>query len=674
VEVYQIRVFLEVARRLSFTEAADSLNLTQPAISAKIKSLETEIGTPLFHRRGRGVQLTEVGQFLLQEGPRLIETETYLFQKIEEIKQGKFGQLHIGCTTSVSDDWLSEIVFQYRQTYLEVQTRCTVFQPAEQLYRSLIENQVDVGISDISFEEFAEISATAIADIHYSLIVSSNHPLGRQNWLSLRELRHHKWVLFPPGSPSRLLFESRLAELGLSVADLAQVETVDTPNLMRAYLIRGNYLGFASNLELQADLQAQVLKAISLQEFALPGSIFLLLPNHSRLSTIEDLPASNRRSKRSTPLQKFTALLQESAPALQIPGSFHSPAKMRSARLTRAGAPGLIHSPDVITLEIGTQNSTLPTITGGLVIQKLGLLEHFLPREGRYSSVRYDIRWQDFALGAPIITGLQSGQLQIGLLGDYPLLLSAIPPKTGDPIATTQLISFTATNPDGSCNAVIVPDASELQQVDDLRGCRIAVPWSSSAHGMLMRSLNAANLLSDVALTALDQSTLVRPYAHPKRKADGYAHFAPFHALACRQGKFRYLINDDLSGLPSFHGVVVSKILVDRYPEIAIAYLKALQAAQFWCARNPAALSLISRWTQLAPDIVDSILSSIYQPEQSAQFFSQMTIRPDWIEQHVTQLSAIPGNERLGAINLNHWIRSEFLHHVSPDQEAQSEI
>ena len=95
-EVYQIRVFLEVARHLSFTEASDILNLTQPAVSAKIKSLETELGTPLFHRLGRKIQLTDVGEFLLENGPKLIDLENDLLQEIEHIKKGKSGILKIG--------------------------------------------------------------------------------------------------------------------------------------------------------------------------------------------------------------------------------------------------------------------------------------------------------------------------------------------------------------------------------------------------------------------------------------------------------------------------------------------------------------------------------------------------------------------------------------------------
>ncbi len=110
-EVYQIRVFLEVARHLSFTEASDVLNLTQPAVSAKIKSLEIEIGTPLFHRLGRKIQLTDVGKFLLDNGSKLIDIENDLLQEIEHIKKGKSGILKIGCTSEIANGWLPTKLF-----------------------------------------------------------------------------------------------------------------------------------------------------------------------------------------------------------------------------------------------------------------------------------------------------------------------------------------------------------------------------------------------------------------------------------------------------------------------------------------------------------------------------------------------------------------------------------
>jgi NitT/TauT family transport system substrate-binding protein len=315
----------------------------------------------------------------------------------------------------------------------------------------------------------------------------------------------------------------------------------------------------------------------------------------------------------------------------------------------------------VLKLSIGVQNSTIPAVTAGLIIQRLGLLEHFLPREGRYSSTQYQIQWQDFSTGAPIVDGLRSQQLNIGILGDYPLLLSAI---QDEPVQKTRLISFVSTNPDGSCNAVVVPNRSHFQSMDDLRGRAIAVPLRSSAHGMVLRSLNASNLLEQVNLLPLEQGNAAYQFEFSEQYADGYAHFAPFHDIACCRGQFRYLAGCNPEALPAFYGIVVQSELAEHYPEVVIAYLRALSAAQYWYDTTSAAPNLIGKWTQLAPEMIAQILSSSYQQNQSGRFFSEMAIRPDWLNLHIDQLSQIPGNQKLQTINLNQWIQPEFLQQI----------
>ncbi|MBF2026886.1 MAG: LysR family transcriptional regulator [Oscillatoriales cyanobacterium C42_A2020_001] len=678
-EVYQIKVFLEVARLLSFTEAADALNLTQPAVSAKIKSLESEIGTPLFYRLGRKIQLTEVGQFLYEEGPRLIEVENQLFQKIEELKKGKHGHLRVGCTPAIGNNWLPDILFRYRQSLPGIQTNCLIFDSAELLYRAITNNQVDVGFSELSFAEFAEIFSAPIDQIEYSLFAAKNHPLVQQGWLDLKQMEQEACVLLPPSAPSHLVFEQRLAELGSNLSAFEQIETVDTLSLMRTYMLQGDYLGFASNFDFQSDIDAGQLVKISLQEFALPGSVFLLLPR--RLSQLVTATVSGRRARTTNPIQKFLALLRSlhpfnlntEQPEIQISEYINEQnrcehrglpsVRLRSPNLTTRSSSA--HRPETITLRIGIQNSTIPTVTAGLVIQQLRLLEHFLPRDGRYSATQYQLQWCNFSTGAPIITGLHSGQLEIGVLGDYPLLLSALQPTdTAVPSHRTRLVSFVSTNPDGSCNAVIVPNESDLQTIADLRGRVIAVPFSSSAHGMVMRSLNSANLLSDVKIASLEQVDLTHLLNQSLQPADGYAHFAPFHDIACSKGNFRYLDGSNIEKLPAFHGVVVSETLAEHYPEVVIAYLKALTGAQYWYANTPSALSLVSTWTALEADMIKQILTSSHQTNQAGRFFPQMKIQTDWIEQHITQLRQVPGNEKLSAINLNRWIQPEFLEHI----------
>ena len=659
-EVYQIRVFLEVARHLSFTEASDVLNLTQPAVSAKIKSLETELGTPLFHRLGRKIQLTDVGEFLLENGPKLINLENDLLQEIEHIKKGKSGIIKIGCTSEIGNGWLPTKLFAYRQKYPNLQIQCNIFDSVELLYRSIINNEIDIGFSDINFADVAEISSIAIASISYSLFVSAHHPLAHKKWLSLSDLKHHPWVLMNSEAPSRKVLESRLAEIGLSLSDFSNVETVDTSSLMRTYMTQGAYLGFASNFEFQLECQAGSLIAISLQEFALSGSIFLLTPKG--INEINDLndhksPKLSRGNVDLTPTQKLVKLLQEHQ-QVDVNTNVNNAMQMRSPSFALRTTNNL--RPETITLSIGIQNGTIPSVTAGLIIQRLQLLSHFLPKDGRYSGIQFQIEWQNFATGSPIVTGLDSGTLNIGILGDYPLLLSALPnPETAQ--YNTRLVSFVSSNPDGSGNAFIVPLQSKVETIADLRGQNIAVPLRSSAHGMVMRSLQAANLLDQVELISLEHIQAIRGFNFPLHLADSYAHFAPFHDVACRCGKFRYLADGNLDILPSFYGVVVNHDLADRYPEVVIAYLQSLKAAQYWYDNTPSAPAQVAQWTRLDLDLVTEILNGSYQPEQTARFFSETAIRPDWLKLHIDHLSKIPNNENLTKINLDRWIQPEFL-------------
>jgi NitT/TauT family transport system substrate-binding protein len=670
-EVYQIRVFLEVARHLSFTEASDVLNLTQPAVSAKIKSLEIEIGTPLFHRLGRKIQLTDVGKFLLENGSKLIDIENDLLQEIEHIKKGKSGILKIGCTSEIANGWLPAKLFSYRQKYPHLQSQCHVFDSVELLYRSLTNNEIDVGFTDINFSDVAEISAIAIASIRYSLFVSASHPLASKKWLSLTDLKQHYWVLMNAESPSRKVLEARLAEIGLSLNDFPHVETVDTASLMRTYMTQGAYLGFASNFEFQLECQIGSLVSISLQEFALSGNVFLLTPNG--IGDVNDLN-HNKSSKPSrttsdlTPVQKLVELLkndqqdnqtnQQKIFVPKINNAISSAINMRSPSFTLRSSNN--HRPEIITLTIGIQNGTIPSVTAGLIIQRLELLSHFLPKDGRYSGTQFKIEWQNFATGAPIVTGLESGKLNIGILGDYPLLLSALPNVETDK-CNTRLVSFVSSNPDGSGNAFIVPNQSTVETIADLRGQVIAVPLRSSAHGMVMRSLQAANLLDDVELISLDHIQAIRGFNFPLHLADSYAHFAPFHDAACRFGKFRHLTDANLDDLPSFYGVVVNHDLADRYPEVVIAYLQSLKAAQYWYDNTPSAPAQIAQWTRLDLDLVTEILNGSYDPAQTAKFFSETVIRPDWLKLHIDHLSKIPDNECLAQINLDRWMQPEFL-------------
>ena len=635
-EIYQLKVFLAVARCLNFTEAAESLNLTQPAVSAKIKSLESDLKCSLFDRLGRQIQLTDVGQYLVKEAEKLVELEAEISYKIEKFKQSNLNQITIGSSQGLAQNWLPKIIYQYRQKYPEIQTKLEIFNELKLLEKAIEQNNIDLGFSESRLSSNSKISNRNIGSIQYSLIVASDSPLANKNWQTLRNIQQKPLVLLSNCFASRQVFETRIADLGLTLTDFPRIETVDTIGLMRTYLIQGDYVGFASNLEFQAELDAKLLTSVTLQEFALQADIYVSLTQQTAKAF------DNRQIK--TPVTKFLALFPATSTS-------KSPTFLSDCQKSFE---------ETITLNLGVQNGTIPTITAGLILQRLRLLECFLPRTGRYAQVKYNIQWHNFLSGMPISEGLHSQKLDIGILGDYPLLQSAIP-KNDLALSDhrTQLISFVSINPDGKGNAVIVPQTSKLETIEDLRGKIVALPFGSSAHGMLLRTLSHLNLLSDVQLFPLKNSQLKTP-SHPEIAA-GYAYFSPFHQLARARGNFKYLFNDNLSQLPGFYGVVVSQSFAQLYPEIVVSYLKALISAQYWLANTPSAFSLVSQWTKIKPSILASILSPTFPTETSSLFITDWQIRPDWLLSHIAEFQAIPNNRHFGKIKLARWIQPKFL-------------
>ncbi|MEC4803230.1 MAG: LysR substrate-binding domain-containing protein [Jaaginema sp. PMC 1079.18] len=672
-EIYQVKVFLEVARCLSFTEAANTLSLTQPAVSAKIKSLESALGTSLFHRLGRRIELTEVGKYLLEEGAYLVDLEAQLLAEIEEIKQGKFSKISIGCMTDTLEHWLPTVLFEYRRKYPQVQTQCCNFQSIEQLYRGLKNGEIDLGISDLSFAKFEEIAEIPIDTIRYSLMMSSSHALAQHQWLSLEQLQNQPWVLLPEGTPSRTILNCRLQELGLSLANFPNIEIVDTLSLVRTYLLKGHYLTFLSNFEFPVERQTDWIQSIPLQEFALDIPLYLLMSKRLRRA-LENLGKTSFRGQRALePIQHFITMLEAGvqplfdlevattrSPKIPTPASQQKVPHFQSPNFCLRVSSS--QASNTITLTIGTQNRTIQTVTAGLIIQRLGLLEHFLPRNGRYSNTHYQIQWWDYTSGAPIVAGLESKHIDIGILGDYPLLLSAnLQNQSSLDTNQTRLISFIASNLDGKGNDVIVPNRSALNSLEDLQGRAIAVPFGSAAHGMMIRALHHKNLLQNVNLTSIENLD-PRSLANPNNLVDGYAYFAPFHEILKHRGGFRRLLQESLNELPTFHGVVIQGTLADEYPEIAIAYLQALIAAQYWYLQTPIAPTLVSRWVNLDQGIITKTLRAFESSNLEGSFFSDTKIRTDWLNEHIKQLAAISGHEYLSQINLDRWIQTEFLH------------
>lgn len=85
---------------------------------------------------------------------------------------------------------------------------------------------------------------------------------------------------------------------------------------------------------------------------------------------------------------------------------------------------GAVAAQTTVTIGIGTQDTTTNTVTTGTIIRELKLFEKHLPKDGKYANIKFQLEWNNFTSGPPVTNGMMANKLQIGMMGDYPLVVN----------------------------------------------------------------------------------------------------------------------------------------------------------------------------------------------------------------------------------------------------------
>lgn len=240
---------------------------------------------------------------------------------------------------------------------------------------------------------------------------------------------------------------------------------------------------------------------------------------------------------------------------------------------------------ETIRIAIGTQDTTINCATGGLLIRELGLLDKYLPRDGKYKGVTYDVQWKNFTSGAPLTNEMVADKLDIGAMADFPGSANAAAlQKSGK---RTVFLSVLSGSTLGSGNGIVVPKDSPITSLAELRGRTISVPFASTAHGMLLRAVKAQGLDPEKDLTIITQAPEVAGPALQAGKIDAHADFVPFAELFVHRGFARKIYDGSQANAPTFHGSLANAAFAEKYPEIVVAYLRAAIEADRLVAAEP---------------------------------------------------------------------------------------
>ena len=246
---------------------------------------------------------------------------------------------------------------------------------------------------------------------------------------------------------------------------------------------------------------------------------------------------------------------------------------------------------ETIRVAIGTQDTTINCVAGGLIIRELNLLEKHLPRTGKYKDVKYDIQWRNFTSGAPLTNEMVAGKLDFGSMADFPGSFNGAAHLEAK--KRSLFINVLSGSIKGSGNGIVVPAASPVQSITELKGKTISVPFASTAHGVLLRAIRDQGWDPEKDVRIIAQSPEIAGSALKSNRIDAHANFVPFADLFPNRGFARKIFDGSQTNAPTIHGGLVDAAYAEKYPEIVVAYLKAVIEANQLLAEEPEKYSLL---------------------------------------------------------------------------------
>ena len=246
---------------------------------------------------------------------------------------------------------------------------------------------------------------------------------------------------------------------------------------------------------------------------------------------------------------------------------------------------------ETIRIAIGTQDTTINCAAGGLIVRELNLLEKHLPRTGKYKDVNYDIQWRNFTSGAPLTNEMVAGKLDFGSMADFPASFNGAAHLEAK--KRSLFINVLSGSIKGSGNGIVVPAASPVQSITELKGKTISVPFASTAHGVLLRAVRDQGWDPENDVRIIAQSPEIAGSALKSNRIDAHANFVPFVDLFPNRGFARKIFDGSQTNAPTIHGGLVDAAYAEKHPEIVVAYLKAVIEANQLLAAEPEKYSLL---------------------------------------------------------------------------------
>ncbi|CAG7647525.1 LysR family transcriptional regulator [Paenibacillus allorhizosphaerae] len=275
----QLETLITISKTMSFRKAGELLNLTQPAVSAQIKSLEDEFKTVLIDRN-QPVTLTDSGRIFLEHAESILQTVEDLKQRLADLNQTPQGHIHLGTTTSIAIQILPRVLSYFQNQFPLIKTTIHSM-TTSQIMLNVENGSIDIGITYL-FDKHPALESSVLYYDTFELVVAPEHPLSKYGHIPIEKLHDLPLIMLSPETAGRRFVDQILRQLFITpqvVMELSSSEEVKR-------MVELN-LGAAiiSKLSIQNELRLGSLKMIKVNELAISHPVGVVYKSGRYLSS-----------------------------------------------------------------------------------------------------------------------------------------------------------------------------------------------------------------------------------------------------------------------------------------------------------------------------------------------------------------------------------------------------
>jgi DNA-binding transcriptional LysR family regulator len=315
----QIAAFVETAERQSVSRAADALFISQPALTARLKALEADLGAQLFVRTPRGMRLTDAGSAFLPYAVRALETLTDGRMQVNALERGGAGRLVIGAAPAVSTYVLPPLLKRFSEGYPRVSISVRTGH-SEEILDLVLREQATLGL--VRALQHPGILSTPLYEDRLVLVVDRSHPFAKAGRIRMKDLADEQLVQFDRTSSYRDLTSALFVTAGVSPAGRMELDNIDAAKKM---VEQGFGVALLPQTSVTDELEAGTLAEVEVVDAA---------PVRRKIVAITRRDAGSPAGHAKAFLATFDEIRSELTNGRRRPGAMHRRAEERPARST----------------------------------------------------------------------------------------------------------------------------------------------------------------------------------------------------------------------------------------------------------------------------------------------------------------------------------------------------